>query len=68
MIIENAQIVSTIPCRHKNSPAFFHSFGLTEDYVVFIEQPLFVDDDWNGYQGNNTHKNLRWKKNEMVSI
>ena len=64
------QVVASIPCRHKHSPAFFHSFGLSDDYLIFIEQPLYADNaDWkNGHQGGvaSGSKRLRWKRNEMV--
>ncbi len=52
----------TIPARHKNSPAYFHSFGLTKDFVVFVEQPLYLSDDdcRNGYGGAGAGRgNLR---------
>ena len=69
------QVVASIPCRHKHSPAFFHSFGLSDDYLIFIEQPLYADGaDWkNGHQGHggvggSGSKRLRWKRNEMVSL
>ena len=66
------QVVASIPCRHKHSPAFFHSFGLSDDYLIFIEQPLYADNaDWkNGHQGGvaSSSKRLRWKRNEMVRL
>ena len=66
-----SQVVASIPCRHKHSPAFFHSFGLSDDYLIFIEQPLYADaGDWkNGHQGgigSAGNKRLRWKRNDMV--
>ena len=69
MMIENAEIIASIPCRHKSSPSYYHSFGLTEDYIIFVEQPLYVDEECvNGYRpANNSPKHLRWKRNEMVS-
>ena len=80
MILENANIVTSIPCRHKHSPSFYHSFGMTRDYIVFVEQPLYVDEmdkmgmgahpteTKNGQlAGTGVHNNLRWKKTEMVN-
>ena len=70
MILENATIVGSIPSRHKNSPSYYHSFGMTDNFVVFVEQPLYVDEvDRNGGLGGNAlvHSNLKWKKTEMVS-
>ena len=69
MMIENGRTVCGIPARHKHSPAYFHSFGMTEDYVAFVEQPLFVDDVRNGMGGAGQAMNsqsLRWRKTEMV--
>ena len=80
MLLENASIVASIPCRHKHSPSFYHSFGVTRDYVVFVEQPLYVDEmdkvgscgndnGKNGHlAGTGVHNNLRWKKTEMVYV
>ena len=64
------QVVASIPCRHKHSPAFFHSFGLSDDYLIFIEQPLYAEADWkNGHQGGigSGNKRLRWRRNDMVN-
>ena len=68
MILENASVVGSIPSRHKNSPSYYHSFGMTDDYIVFVEQPLYVDEvDRNGLGGSSlVHNNLKWKKTEMV--
>jgi len=35
--------LATIPARDKSAPCFYHSFGITTDYIIFIEQPLFVE-------------------------
>ncbi len=65
MIVENGQVISSVPARHKNSPSYFHSFGLTKDFVVFIEQPLYVADE-DGRKGIIGTANLKWKKTDMV--
>ncbi len=33
----------TVPCRSLLTPSYYHSFGMTDDYFVFIEQPLKLD-------------------------
>ncbi|KAK7086278.1 Beta,beta-carotene 15,15'-monooxygenase [Halocaridina rubra] len=38
--IENAKVVATVPCLRRMSPSYFHSFGISENYWVLIEQPL----------------------------
>ncbi len=64
MILENAAVVASIPARHKFSASYYHSFGATEDSIVFIEQPLYVDDG--ARNGHTAANNLKWKKAEMV--
>ena len=39
-VFKEAKIVATIPCRWKLSQAYYHSFGMTDNYFVFIEIPL----------------------------
>lgn len=38
----NAAIVAKIPVRRLFSPAYYHSFCITEKFWVFIEQPLIL--------------------------
>ncbi|XP_073513270.1 carotenoid-cleaving dioxygenase, mitochondrial [Phyllobates terribilis] len=38
--LEGAQIVCSIEPEEKMKPAYYHSFGMSENYVVFVEQPL----------------------------
>lgn len=33
----------SIPSRSLLSPSYYHSFGLTENYVIFLEQPFKLD-------------------------
>ncbi|XP_042877541.1 beta,beta-carotene 15,15'-dioxygenase-like [Penaeus japonicus] len=37
--IQQAEIVSAIPCQWKMYPSYYHSFGITENYFIFVEQP-----------------------------
>lgn len=39
---KQASILATIPARWPYSPGYYHSFAITENYVVFIEQPMCV--------------------------
>ncbi|XP_013780683.1 beta,beta-carotene 15,15'-dioxygenase-like isoform X1 [Limulus polyphemus] len=39
---ETASIVCSIPARYRFKPSYYHSFGMTENYLVFVEQPFFV--------------------------
>ncbi|XP_037549749.1 beta,beta-carotene 15,15'-dioxygenase isoform X1 [Nematolebias whitei] len=41
--LKNVQVVCTVPCRSLLTPSYYHSFGMTENYIVFIEQPFKLD-------------------------
>ncbi len=36
MVIENAEIISSMLCYHKSIPSYYHSIGLTTDHVVVV--------------------------------
>lgn len=37
------EVVCSIPSRSLLQPSYYHSFGITENYIVFIEQPFKLD-------------------------
>uniref|UniRef100_A0A8C5N3V2 Beta-carotene oxygenase 1 n=1 Tax=Leptobrachium leishanense TaxID=445787 RepID=A0A8C5N3V2_9ANUR len=41
--LKNAEVLCSIPAHRLLSPSYYHSFGMTENYVIFIEQPLKLD-------------------------
>lgn len=41
--MDQASLVSTIPCRWKLKPSYYHSFGMTENYFIFVEQPFVLN-------------------------
>ncbi|XP_033471786.1 beta,beta-carotene 15,15'-dioxygenase [Epinephelus lanceolatus] len=41
--LRKVQQVCSIPMRSTLFPSYFHSFGMTENYVVFVEQPFKLD-------------------------
>uniref|UniRef100_A0AAR2L297 Beta-carotene oxygenase 2b n=1 Tax=Pygocentrus nattereri TaxID=42514 RepID=A0AAR2L297_PYGNA len=41
--LEGATVICTIPCEDKTKPSYYHSFAMSENYVVFIEQPIKLD-------------------------
>ena len=81
-LIENATEVARIPAKHTRSPSYFHSFGMSKNYVIFIEQPFLLDDDQvkGGciYESSSSQDKLpierpnrqsfAWKRGEMVKI
>jgi carotenoid cleavage dioxygenase-like enzyme len=42
-LCENGEVLAEIPVSHKNGISYVHSFGLTKNYVVFLEQPIIMD-------------------------
>ncbi|XP_049598324.1 carotenoid-cleaving dioxygenase, mitochondrial isoform X2 [Syngnathus scovelli] len=41
--LQGAQILCSIPSTNKFQPSYYHSFAMSKNYVVFIEQPSKVD-------------------------
>ncbi|XP_033896487.1 beta,beta-carotene 15,15'-dioxygenase [Acipenser ruthenus] len=41
--LKNLEVVCSIPCRSRLAPSYYHSFGMTENYIIFIEQPFKLD-------------------------
>ncbi|XP_072254224.1 beta,beta-carotene 15,15'-dioxygenase-like [Pyxicephalus adspersus] len=41
--LKNTEVLCSIPAHHLLSPSYYHSFGITENYIIFIEQPLKLD-------------------------
>ncbi|XP_076147321.1 beta-carotene oxygenase 2b [Alosa pseudoharengus] len=41
--LEGARVICSIPSVDKSKPSYYHSFAMTENYVVFIEQPIKMD-------------------------
>ncbi|KAK4028772.1 carotenoid isomerooxygenase-like [Daphnia magna] len=41
--LEGAKIVASFPSRWKMSHSYYHSFGITENYFVFLEFPLILN-------------------------
>ncbi|NWV05726.1 BCDO2 oxygenase, partial [Ptilonorhynchus violaceus] len=39
-MLEGAKVLCSIPPMDRARPSYYHSFGMTENYIVFIEQPL----------------------------
>lgn len=41
--LNQAKILCKIPSASSLYPSYYHSFGLTENYIVFVEQPLTIN-------------------------
>ncbi|XP_063799268.1 carotenoid-cleaving dioxygenase, mitochondrial-like isoform X2 [Pseudophryne corroboree] len=38
--LHGAQVICSIPAKDKWNPSYYHSFGMTENFIVFMEQPI----------------------------
>ncbi|XP_062250758.1 retinal Mueller cells isomerohydrolase-like [Platichthys flesus] len=41
--IERSEVVVQLPSSERLKPSYFHSFGLTDNYFVFVEQPVKIN-------------------------
>ncbi|XP_057695607.1 beta-carotene oxygenase 2b [Corythoichthys intestinalis] len=41
--LEGAKVLCSIPSADSAKPSYYHSFAMSENYVVFIEQPIKMD-------------------------
>ncbi|KAM9713130.1 beta,beta-carotene 15,15'-dioxygenase-like [Menidia menidia] len=41
--LKNVEVICTVPCRSLLTPSYYHSFGMTDNYIIFIEQPFKLD-------------------------
>lgn len=39
-LYENGQLIATIPSSHADGNSYFHSFGISENYIIFLESPI----------------------------
>lgn len=38
--LEQAEIVASVPCQWRMYPSYYHSFGMSDEYFIFVEQPF----------------------------
>lgn len=41
-MFNNVRVVGTLPARWKLHPSYMHTFGITKNYFILIEQPLSI--------------------------
>jgi len=39
-LLKKSKVICTFPCRWNTAMPFIHSFGMTKNYIVLVEQPL----------------------------
>lgn len=69
--MEKASILCSIPVRHRFYPSYYHSFCITEDFIVFIEQPLVTSIPsllLNHFLGKPYCTALQWRPKYKVSL
>ena len=37
--LKNLEIVAKIPAEDGRKPAYYHSYGMTQNYILFLEMP-----------------------------
>ncbi|TRY93272.1 hypothetical protein DNTS_021648 [Danionella cerebrum] len=42
-VLENVEQIASIPFKSSLYPSYFHSFGMTENYIIFVEQAFKLD-------------------------
>ncbi|XP_023155661.1 beta,beta-carotene 15,15'-dioxygenase [Amphiprion ocellaris] len=43
LALKSVETICSLPCRSLLTPSYCHSFGLTDNYIIFIEQPFKLD-------------------------
>ena len=41
--LTGGKIIAEIPCSSWRKPCYYHSFGMSKNWIVFIESPLRID-------------------------
>uniref|UniRef100_A0A8C6P8W6 Beta-carotene 15, 15-dioxygenase 2, like n=1 Tax=Nothobranchius furzeri TaxID=105023 RepID=A0A8C6P8W6_NOTFU len=41
--LTGAEVICSIPAAQSRKPSYFHSFVMSENYIVFVEQPIKLD-------------------------
>ncbi|XP_077988177.1 carotenoid-cleaving dioxygenase, mitochondrial-like [Glandiceps talaboti] len=41
--MKNSKIITSIPAQSRAAPSYYHSFSITQNYIIFIEQPLCMN-------------------------
>jgi carotenoid isomerooxygenase len=68
-VFERAKVVGSVSARWGLHPSYMHTFGVTENYFVIVEQPLSVSVPAlvrNTLQNEPMIASLRWYPEEMV--
>lgn len=39
-LYKNGKVIASVPSSHADGASYFHSFGCTENYIIFLESPI----------------------------
>ncbi|XP_029019352.1 beta-carotene 15, 15-dioxygenase 2, like isoform X2 [Betta splendens] len=62
--LSGASVICSIPAAEPRKPSYYHSFAMSENYIVFIEQPIKLDllkFMLYRIQGKSFHKVMSWE-------
>lgn len=70
-MFHQARIIAKIPARWMFNPSYMHTFGITENFFIIVEQPLAISIPSmlsNRLKNEPMYSALKWHKNENVNI
>ncbi|KAJ0019421.1 hypothetical protein NQD34_006990 [Periophthalmus magnuspinnatus] len=62
--LNGAKVICSIPAAEPRKPSYYHSFVMSENYIVFVEQPIKLDllkFMLYRIQGKSFHKVMTWE-------
>uniref|UniRef100_A0A8C6V2C6 Beta-carotene 15, 15-dioxygenase 2, like n=1 Tax=Neogobius melanostomus TaxID=47308 RepID=A0A8C6V2C6_9GOBI len=62
--LSGAEVICSIPAAEPRKPSYYHSFVMSENYIVFVEQPIKLDllkFMLYRIQGKSFHKVMTWE-------
>lgn len=62
--LNGAKVICSIPAAEPRKPSYYHSFVMSENYIVFVEQPIKLDllkFMLYRIQGKSFHKVMKWE-------
>lgn len=68
-MFEQATIVASVPSRWTFNPSYMHTFGITDNYFIIVEQPLaisFVRQISSLVKQEPMINSFKWHENESV--
>ena len=68
--LKNAKIFTTISSSWKTCVSYFHSFAMTKNYIIFMEQPMLINCvklAQMGIKGKALRDAFEWTPSEKVT-